>query len=1612
MNLKEHIEKSQDYNLYPGYDQLNVLLDTKPLKQWKVDLPETTDYKQHRLDVVPPLDGYGAYVVVASVREDFAKEPNLIQGMFMVISDLVMVKREEGKVEVDILSGETGEPVSGVDVFLYQYDYNSSHKVAKTIKTDAKGTVSFSRTGDHSYFLFAQKGDHISIDPNYLYFYTIADPVESKASLIYTDRSIYRPLQKIQFKIVLFKGRYDLANYKTLPGEEMEISLMDANYQIVEKKTVTTNNFGTASGEFSIPSGKVLGQWQIQSTHSGYAAIRVEEYKRPTFEASFKDPKNPLKLNQKAVLEGEVLYYFGQPVTEGTVSWQVNRTPLYPWWYYWYSWSAPQTIKTGVSKLDADGVFLVEFVAEADENIKENKNSISYNYTVTAEVTDEGGETRTATRTFRLGFVSVEASVSKNSNFFLVGESAKLTVRRTNLNGIPVAGAGTYRVLSLNAPEEALLPVDQPLLKAPDSHDGLVLGDDKARKRWQPDYLPEQIIRGWEDGQEFTNGTLAHDDNGVAEVLLDHLPAGAYRLYYSTIDDFGETFTTFHEFTVVSKKYVLSLPAFLTTYKNTVKVGETAKIFVGSGLPGQLVVVDIYRNGKRLERKIIKSGKDKTLIEIPVTEELRGGFYVTSAVLSDYQFMFLQDSIYVPWDNKELKVEFSTFRDLLRPGGKETWSVKITGPASKETPVKAAEVLAYMYDRSLDLFTPHYSPSPMSFFQSLSRGLWAYANVGGAHYAYFDSYGLNTLPDFPYLSTDSLNMYFGYGIGGMGYRGMGRGGGGWGDEDNGGSPVIVSKSMIMLESDVVEGALAKPAVMYESKNEAVSEPEESNVRGEVQSEQPATQVRTNFSETAFFYPHLITGDDGTVSFEFTVPDSVTSWNVWVQAITRDLESGAIKKEVRTVKDLMVRPYLPRFLREGDRAELKMVVNNASEQTLSGQLTFDIIDPVTEESLLSLFGLSEGQTANLPFSVEANSGTNLSIPVITPNRVGPIAFKVTATSGNLSDGELRPIPVLPGRMHLSQSRFVSLRDKDRRVLTFDDLKNLEDNTLIHEQMVVTVDAQLFYSVLSALPYLVDYPYECTEQTLNRFLSTGILSSMYKDYPAIEKMAKKFSERDTQYEQWNANDPNRKMALEETPWLQVSQGGKDSPHPLLNVLDPQITRAQRDGALKKLSQSQTSLGGFPWFSGGPPSPYMTLYLLYGFSKAMEFGVAVPEDMIWRAWEYLHRHYLDEVVEDMLTHDCCWEFITFLNYTLSNYPATTYTEIFTEEERETMLDFSFGHWKHHSPYLKSYLALTLNRMNRHDDAMLVWESVMDSAKTEQDMGTYWAPEDRGWLWYNDSIETHALAIRTILELEPESDKMDGLVLWILLNKKLNHWKSTKATSEVLYSLAYYMRQTKQLGVREEISVQAGKTAKTFVFLPDEYTGKNNQIVIPGEQVTSEHSEIVVEKEGKGLAFASATWHFSTEKLPDEARGDVLSVTRTYFKRVKSDQETVLIPLAEGALLKPGDEVEVHMSLTAKHPMEYVHMRDPRPAGFEPVSFTSTHKWNLGIYWYEEIRDSGTNFFFEHLPQGEFPFKYRLRASVAGIFKAAPTTVQPMYAPEFTGYSSGSIIEIKPSE
>jgi hypothetical protein len=1325
-------------------------------------------------------------------------------------------------------------------------------------------------------------------------------------------------------------------------------------------------------------------------------------------------------------VEGEARYLFGLPVTRGQVRYRVENSGARRARATFHA----EVVAVGTASLDDKGRFRVRFVPKAGD--EEDETPVSF--VLKVDVTDEGGETASANRTFVLGRVTLQPRIESDRGFVLAGPeghgSATLTVLRLDLEGKGRKGTGRYRLAKLVQPSSASAPADLP----PSSNDeygrprprpftGSLPGD-QMRARWETKFTADEVMAAWPDGAEIAAADVQHDENGRALVRTPALAPGAYRLHYETKDPGGAIARADKVLVVTGATAFLAVPAMLAVEQRTVPVGVTARVLVHSGFAGQTMYLDVFRGSEIRSRQRLTVGRDGSVVELPMGEADRGGLALRLIAVRDHQVMTQHERLVVPWDNKELKVGFETFRDLIRPGSREIWRVTVSTAGGRKVEAGAAEVLALMYDLSLDAFAPHELPQVLGIwpdYTDVEQFMMAGFQRGRDGVSRPQWYSGRRREDaggkVPEFSGDSIRFgswtlegrrskrMVGRAVGVMGYGGgMGRQEGLYGLASGIGGLAFGHKGESDKALDLVE----------------LGSPRRAGAPQFAPQQLPISP-RRNFAETAFWMPALLTGADGSVSIEFTVPDSVTSWRVWVQAVGKALESGQASHEVRSARDLVVRPYLPRFLREGDRAALTAVVSNSTDKPLSGDVELALFDPDTNADLTPAFGIKPAELRRR-FTVAVGANTSVTFPLAAPNGVRSAAVKVTARTAGLADAEQRPLPVLPGRLHLFQSRFSVLRDAASVSLAFADLGK-PDPARKTDQLVVTVDAQLLQSALAALPYLVTYPYECSEQVLNRFVSTAIVSSLLRDTPGLEDLAKSMAARKTPLQPFDAQDPNRRLGLEESPWLQAAQGGPaQSDAVVANILDPANATAEREAALGKLAKAQLDNGAFPWFSGGPASPYITLYLVNGFARAVEAKAAVPLDMLDRAWRYLAAHYRTQYAGKPGREKCCWEWLTFLNYAATSFHETKGTrDGLTEEERRHILEVSLAHSRKLSPLLKGYLALTLKRMGRDVEARRIWAGVMDGARTTAELGTVLPEAAQPWLWHDDRTEAQAFALRVLAELEPDSlrgkaggrlaELADGLMQWLLLDKRLSQWKSTRATAEAIDALVYFMGKQGTLGLAESITVKAAGTGATFDFDPAVYAGGKGRLVVPGARVDANPAAASVDiaKDSPGLAFASATWHFATDRLPSAGQGDFFTVSRRTFIRDSKASEVVLRLLSDGTPIRVGDEIEVQLIVSAKHRAEFIHLRDPCGAGFEPMQVRSGWQWDLVTPVYREIRDSGANFFIEELPAGEYTLKHRLRATMSGTFRVAPATVQSMYAPELTAYSAGATVEVR---
>ncbi|HEX2694505.1 MAG TPA: MG2 domain-containing protein, partial [Acidobacteriota bacterium] len=588
VDLAGCIRTSKDYNLFPQWNEARDIIEkSRPAASWKLDLPATPDFRDHRSYVELPSGlAPGLYLVAASARNDFARNANRIRALNVVVGDLVMLRRASGEGGTDavVLSGGTGRPVAGASVDLYAFDWQKGHTRMETKVTDAEGRVHFAprSEGQGPFFLLAAKDRDLAIDPDYMYLYAGSKPAETSAALIYTDRSIYRPGQKLYWKILVYRGRGDLGKLRPAANAGASIWLEDINGQRVAGATCALNGFGTASGEFVIPdAGRPLGAWRLRTSPEGFAQVRVEEYKRPTFEVTVKDPDKPLRLNRPATLKGEARYYFGLPVASGAAVWQVKRERVYPRWWWWEApdSGSSQVVAGGKVPLHEDGTVEVTFTPRVDERGGGPGSGLTYRYTLSVDVTDEGGETRTATRSFRLGFVSVEAAIAAANGFGRIDTRSAFTITRADLNGTPKAGKGSWRVVRLLQPETTLLPADQPLpdLPMPERRKAFRTAGDRLRPRWESPLAPENILRLWKEGPEAARGAAEHGADGRAAVSVQALEAGAYRMIYETKDDFGAVCRDSLDFLVSGLKASARLPLLLVAETASVPVGGTAR---------------------------------------------------------------------------------------------------------------------------------------------------------------------------------------------------------------------------------------------------------------------------------------------------------------------------------------------------------------------------------------------------------------------------------------------------------------------------------------------------------------------------------------------------------------------------------------------------------------------------------------------------------------------------------------------------------------------------------------------------------------------------------------------------------------------------------------------------------------------------------------------------------------------------------------------------------------------------------------------------------------------------------------------------------------------------
>ncbi|WP_428073755.1 alpha-2-macroglobulin family protein [Candidatus Avelusimicrobium luingense] len=1576
-------------------DSKDVLTFAKrtPQHQTSIEVPYEEVGKAQTATLSLPSLEPGFYVVLLADKKDFTADKTNIYGWVVNATDLalfastaiqgdptnfVAVRNATPKTinpnvfHLYTINLKTGEIEPNTKLQLIT-DWNGTRVNAQTNEEglfDTSRTVTVSpqeRVNNQNYSLdvLASKNNSLTFTANRLYFnFYNEPPVQLFAQ---TDRPIYRPGQKAHLSVQALERLP--RGYKTLSGSDAKFQVTDPNGKKILSANVPLNALGNAQTQLSLPENDLLGIYSVsisvtasKRTYSTYHSFRVEEYKRPDYEVTLEQPQKPLEYGKKATLTGKARYYMGTPLEKATVNYTLKRRPYFPPFYWW--WIRPisgeeKIIAQGKTSTDENGTFTVSFTPTRLEEDEEFANFI-----LEADVFDDSGRTISANRTYKISAHPQLVRVEFTQGFYDAQTPASLAkIDLTDADGNSTSGNLTLRIEQLENRQVTPSMEQTYCYRCEESNLSL-----------------DALYKDVSAVKTVLTRTLSYRTPGAQTVDLPALPEGIYRLELSADKAAKQQMV----FVVADKKSALNLPDVALVQHKTYYPGEVLRVLVGAGNLRGTKHIEVYQDNQFLtHREVLPGGV--SIFEMPLTQDHRGGVAMRWFGASDYVFHGAQTSAEVPFDNLQLTVT-PDIPATVKPGETVNWKITVKDPTASAV---NGLVNVTVYDKSLDYYAPNTLPLQ---FQQLYAQKTGTADIRtsrvsptttGYYYPQKETEKRISLLPLPSLNLQPIWRAYGA------TKSLGRGAA---------APMmLMANAKRSATADFAEEAIVESAAMKDTATFGVNQSlqEVQNEAGIQAPEQP--NVRTDFSETAYFNPALaLTG--GKAILRFTLPQSLTTWNILGFAVTPNVHFGSFTASTVSQKDLMIRVQLPRYYREGDKGVLQAAVTNQSAKKITTQVTLSVTK--NGKTALSDFGISQPvKTVTVP----ANSTQFVTWNATAPNV--PALYDITAVvrNGKESDGEQKTLPVLPGKMRLLASTHTALKN-GANTLTLDELAKVPAQDI--ELAALTLNPSLALSVLNSMPNLLSSPYKDLVSSLNRYVPLAIVHQFYTTYPQLKEAVKKLPKRTGITPAWDENDPLRLQLLEQTPWLRQAQGYKERSADIISLFDDNIVSAQLSKEQKNIAKLQNASGAFSWFAGGPDDDYLTLYALSSFAQALSYQAQIPQAAAKKAFSYIVPKIEKRLKQDREGSVVSVSFALYAAYTLSAFPAHWPQVSEAKAAIKRWVDYADTQKKFMTPLGQIYAAAVYHRLGDDVKANHYLDIVLARMKQDPLTGAYFAPEAQSWIWYNDTLSTQTVTLRTLLEMRPGSDKIAPMLEWLLFNRQVNSWQNTKAATQAVFTVLDVMKA--QGALTKPSSYQVTWAGETIVksFEPLDWT-EDLQFVRTGKQITPSSYRAQITKKGPQTDFASLNAVYLAHDVNASAKG-VINVKREYFVRVKEADKIKLRPVADVSSVRVGEELEVRLTLTTDSAFEYVLLQDPKPAGFESDALTSGWDYQ-NISFYREIKDSATNFFINWLPRGTVTLNYTLRPSVPGQLHALPAQAQSMYAPEYGAHSASSSFTIE---
>ncbi|MCR5037245.1 MAG: hypothetical protein K6A73_08000 [Bacteroidales bacterium] len=1303
------------------------LLAKTPVIESTLEIPEETDYKEHSSLIALPALQNGQYYIVFSNNNSFKDYDDLIYSTFQVSNLSYFHVDIDENTNIYIVNRETGAPIKDVVAHFSErkYSYKSGRyerTVIGDVISDKDGLLTAPSSNINSCYvdLYYKNDTLVSNDLLYLYKQYNGDDIKTKAE-IFTDRAIYRPGQTVQFSCVVYQGNSKnkevFANYKTL------IEFRDSNNQIIDTLDITTDEFGSASGSFLIPSDRVSGNYFIRE-QNGSVTFKVEKYKRPTFEITFDKPEQIYKVGDSVTVSGKVAALSGFGLDNVKYRYTVTRKTTFP--FRFWDWTpifvSDKTISTGECVTLIDGTFNIDFLLVPSSNVNV-ANIPNYVYEVTVEATNKQGETQSGSFTVRATYNKYVLALSNDNSTIETRDFKNLDVTATNINGIPSKTNVECKIFKINDIEryqKDLGDFDRQLLSNQELKELFPYFDYYYKENITKDIVYQQVI----------------NVDGKAKLLPKNLelqPA-KYVVELRSLDDTLSAFSTSYVvFDIQSKKTPVKSMCWTNIDKADAQPGETINYYIGSSEKNVSALVMVKRGSKILKTERITLNNNIFKFSYKVKEEDHGRLDFQVALTKFNTEMRHVDYVDIPYNNMDLNIVLHTERDKILPGGSDTWSVTVKDYMGK--PLESS-MIATMYDASLDDFghlSWYFNTKPAMNSSSFIMTDRSFNSHSASQYYYISRIYYDEKPMLSTINMIPMYSYYMYNY--VEDR----------LEKRAGSTLNIESASIMEADEEIEEEL------LENQEKTV---QKHNVK-----------IRKDFNETAFFFPNLRTDKNGDCTFTFTMPDALTRWNLKLLAYSKDLKVGSFEKTIVTQQPLMIMADMPRFAYDEDTLWLVANVINLSDKAVKPSAKLEVfddsdnlVDLIISDQHINMEAIPAGQSRSVRWKVAMQKDLNI------------LKFRFSAITDGFSDAEQHEMPVLSTDIYMTQTFTICANAHDsvhRKIdLNFEDERN--------HKVTLHFNENPLWAAIHAMPYVSEGDEKYAITAFYRYFVNTMVMQIMESHPEIAKELENTYKNDTLSELQKYEDL-KAIILQETPWVMEAQHEAAQRVAIAKLFDKEAVSDNIASALNLLGQKQTPNGGWSWIDGCPESVLITQHILSGLGQ-----LGIDDSMTEAAFHFIENEVVEEynkldTRKKRNSYHCDWTTLRNL-YAMSFFSyKTSYS--FNKAEKFYVKKLK-NDWKHFSFEERAYIALILNRNGQKKAAMKIVKSLREFAE-KKEYGMYWMN------WHGSSVLAETRILEAFNEIDPHIEEIDAMRLWILTNKRTNMWENERASAEAILAL-----------------------------------------------------------------------------------------------------------------------------------------------------------------------------------------------------------------------------------